>query len=254
MVHHLAVLPDCGPVDADNGAPCVIAVIAEAKKSGAGDAARIQAAYRTRVVDVDIILEAAHVAVVYIKGALVGGARNDCAIIEIYRYIMLAGTVIRVYIDDLARSIECAAIKGHHRGAVSPERIISAGAVKGRVGKYGALIPPVEGLAVDSAVIDDRIVCAYESEIIDCAGAERHIPESDGPGAVEAVVSVILCAVMCRVRNLRAYVPCGFITALSYESKIFTFRRTGAGNTVQRIVALSEGYRVTALSSGNSVQ
>lgn len=64
--------------------------------------------------------------------------------------------------------------------------------------------------------------------------------ERDRSCAIETVVAVILCAIICRVRNKRTDVPSGFVSAQTDKGQIFPLGVSGAGNLVKCVVALAE--------------
>ena len=64
--------------------------------------------------------------------------------------------------------------------------------------------------------------------------------ERDRSCAIETVIAVILCAIICRVRNFCTDVPSGFVSAQTDKGQIFPLGVSGAGNTVKCVVALAE--------------
>ena len=166
---------------------------------------------------------------------------------------MLACTVICVDVDDLAGRIEGAILKVHCGRAVRPDCIIIFRAVKRRVCKGCGGVAPVEGLTVDRAVFNNSLICTDKAEIICLSGAEGHILERDRSCAIETVVAVILCAIICRVRNKRTDVPSGFVNALTDKGQIFSLGVSGAGNFVKCVVALAELDGVSALGFCHSL-
>ena len=200
--------------------------------------------------DVKDVLIVSHVAVVDVQRSLIKRAADVVyrTVFEVDRDIVLSCTVISVNIDHLAGRIEGAAVKGHHRGGVRPERIIATGSIEGRVLELGTGIAPVEGLAVDDTVLYDRLVCTDKAKIVLGAGAEGHVLEGDRARTVKAVVTVVLGAKVCRVRDLCTDVPRRFVGALTNEGQVLALGRSGgrsavrsgAVNVVQGIVSLAQ--------------
>ena len=132
---------------------------------------------------------------------------------------MRSCTVIRVNIDHPAGRIEGAAVKGHHRGGVRPERIIVTGSIEGRVLELGTGIAPVEGLAVDGAILHGGVVDADKAQIIRRSGLQRHVFERDAIAAVKGIITIIFRAEIRRIGNCRANAPMGLVRALPHESQ-----------------------------------
>ena len=86
-------------------------------------------------------------------------------------------TVIRVNIDRFSVRIEGAGIKCHGRGAIRPERIIEAWSIEGRIDKLCTFITPVEGLAVDGAILHNGVINTSKTVIITGSTLELHIFE-----------------------------------------------------------------------------
>ena len=153
---------------------------------------------------------------------------------------MFSRTVISINIDHLAGRIEGAAVKGHHRRGVRPERIIATGSVEGRVFELGTLIAPVEGLAVDDTVLYNRIIRTDEAQIVRTTGAEGHVLERNFIRTIKAVVTVVLGAIEVRIRDQCTNVPRRVLGALANESQIFALGRASTGDAIQGIVALAQ--------------
>ena len=162
-------------------------------------------------------------------------------------------TVIRVNIDRFSRCIKGAVIKYHGRGAIRPDRIIFIWSIKGRISEHCTGITPVEGLAVDFAVIHHSIIRTDEAQIICITGAKRHIFEGDCSGTIKAVIAVILCAEIGRVRHLSTDIPGRFVRPLPHKGQVFSPGRIVAFDTVQCIIALAKGDGITALCIFHSI-
>ena len=160
---------------------------------------------------------------------------------------MFSCTEIRVNIDYLSTCIKGAGIKCHDRGAIRPNRIISTWSIEGRIDKLCTFITPVEGLAVDDAVIHHSIIRTDEAQIICITGAKRHIFEGDCSGTIKAVIAVILCAKKIRVRHLSTDIPGRSVRPLPHKGQVFSPGATNAGDTVQCIIALAKLDGITAL-------
>lgn len=77
--------------------------------------------------------------------------------------------------------------------------------------------------------------------------------ERDRSCARETVIAVILCAIICRVRNKRTDVPSGFVSAQTDKGQIFPLGVSGAGNFVKCVVALAELDGVSAFGCFDSL-
>ena len=195
------------------------------------------------IVDMDDVPIAGHVAVVDVQRLLSckeRGNRIHGAVVKVNLNIPFSCTVIRVNIDHFSRCIEGAVIKCHGRGAIRPERIISTWSIEGRIDKLCTLITPVEGLAVDDAIVHHSLIRTDEAQIICLAGAKRHIFEGDCSGTIKAVIAVILCAEIGRVRHQSTDIPGRHIRPLPHKGQIFSLGATNAGDTVQCIIALAK--------------
>ena len=159
---------------------------------------------------------------------------------------MVSCTVIRVNIDRFSVRIEGAVIKCHGRGAIRPDRIIFIWRIEGRISEHCTGITPVEGLAVDDAIVHHSLIRTDEAQIIYTAGAKRHIFEGDCSGTIKAVITVILCAIMSRIWHLSTDIPGRFVRPLTHKGQVFSLGATNAGDTVQCIIALAKLDGITA--------
>ena len=175
------------------------------------------------------------------------------AVVKVNRNVLFSCTVIRVNIDHFSRCIKGAGIKCHDRGAIRPNRIISTWSIEGRIDKLCTFITPVEGLAVDDAVIHHSIIRTDEAQIICITGAKRHIFEGDCSGTIKAVIAVILCAEIGRVRHLSTDIPGRFVRPLTHKGQVFSIGHTLAGDLVQCIIALAKGDGIIALCLSHSI-
>ena len=160
---------------------------------------------------------------------------------------MCSCTVIRVNIDHFSTCIKGAVIKCHGRGAIRPDRIISTWSIEGRINELCTFITPVEGLAVDGAIIHHSMIRTDEAQIICVTGAKRHILECDCSGIIKAVIAVILCAEIVRVRHLSTDIQGRFVRPLTHKGQVFSLGRIRAADTVQCIIALAKGDGITIL-------
>ena len=199
------------------------------------------------IIDVDDVLIAAHVAVIDVQRLFIeeesGGIHG--AVVKVNRDVMFSCTEIRVNIDYLSTCIKGAGIKCHDRGAIRPECISSIWSIEGRISEHCTFITPVEGLAVDDAVFYHCIVNTDEAQIICITGAKRHIFEGDCFGTIKAVIAVILCAEIGRVRHLSTDIPGRHIRPLPHKGQVFSLGRTNAADTVQRVIAFAQGDGIT---------
>ena len=158
---------------------------------------------------------------------------------------MVSCTGIRVNIDHFSVRIEGAVIKCHDRGAIRPECIIRAWCIEGRIVKLCTGIAPIVCLAVDDAVFYHCIVNTDEAQIIYRAGAKRHIFEGNCFGTIKAVIAVILCAELARVRHLITDIPGRFVRPQPHKGQVFSLGRTDTADTVQRVIAFAQGDGIT---------
>ena len=208
--------------------------------------------------DIDDVLIVAHVVVVDLQRSLKGSCGSPGnglhgAVVKVNRNVLFSCTVIRVNIDHFSRCIKGAGIKCHDRGAIRPNRIISTWSIEGRIDKLCTFITPVEGLAVDDAVIHHSIIRTDEAQIICITGAKRHIFEGDCSGTIKAVIAVILCAVLARVRHLITDIPGRFVRPLPHKGQVFSLGRIVAFDTVQCIIALAKDDGITARCRFHSI-
>ena len=166
---------------------------------------------------------------------------------------MVSCTVIRVNIDRFSVRIEGAVIKCHGRGTIRPECIIRAWCIEGRILEHCTGIAPIVCLAVDDAVFHHCIVNTDEAQIIHHARAKRHIFEGNCSGTIKAVIAVILCAVLARVRHLITDIPGRFVRPLPHKGQVFSIGHTLAGDLVQCIIALAKGDGIIALCLSHSI-
>ena len=162
-------------------------------------------------------------------------------------------TVIRVNIDRFSVRIEGAGIKCHGRGTIRPECIIRAWCIEGRILEHCTGIAPIVCLAVDDAVFHYCIVNTDEAQIIHHARAKRHIFEGNCSGTIKAVIAVILCAVLARVRHLITDIPGRFVRPLPHKGQVFSLGRIVAFDTVQCIIALAKDDGITARCRFHSI-
>ena len=166
---------------------------------------------------------------------------------------MVSCTVIRVNIDRFSVRIEGAVIKCHGRGTIRPECIIRAWCIEGRILEHCTGIAPIVCLAVDDAVFHHCIVNTDEAQIIHHARAKRHIFEGNCFGTIKAVIAVILCAVLARVRHLITDIPGRFVRPLPHKGQVFSLGRIVAFDTVQCIIALAKDDGITARCRFHSI-
>ena len=202
--------------------------------------------------DVKDVLIRSHVAVVDVQRSLAAAGVHG-AVVKVNRNVLSSCTVIRVNIDHFSRCIKGAGIKCHDRGAIRPNRIISTWSIEGRIDKLCTFITPVEGLAVDDAVIHHSIIRTDEAQIICITGAKRHIFEGDCFGTIKAVIAVILCAIILRVRHLSTDIPERFVSSLPHKGQVFSLGRINAADTVQCIIALAKDDGIIALGRSHSI-
>ena len=208
------------------------------------------------IVDMDDVPIAGHVAVVDVQRLLSckeRGNRIHGAVVKVNLNIPFSCTVIRVNIDHFSRCIEGAVIKCHGRGAIRPERIISTWSIEGRIFEHCTGITPVEGFAVDDAIVHHSLIRADEAQIICITGAKRHIFEGDCSGTIKAVIAVILCAQKIRVRHLSTDIPGRFVRPLPHKGQVFSLGRINAADTVQCIIALAKDDGITARCRFHSI-
>ena len=101
---------------------------------------------------------------------------------------MFSCFVIRVNIDHFSTCIKDAVIKCHDLGAIRPDRIISTWSIEGRTSEHRTGITPVEGLAVDDAIVHHSLIRTGKAQIICLAGAKRHIFEGNFSGTIKALI------------------------------------------------------------------
>ena len=65
------------------------------------------------------------------------------------------------------------------------------------------------------------MIRADEAQIIYLAGVKRHIFEGNFSGTIKAVIAVILCAVLARVRHLITDIPGRFVRPLPHKGQVF---------------------------------
>ena len=199
------------------------------------------------IVDMNDVLIGTHVAVVDIQRLFIEDGGIHGAVVKVNPNVMASCLVIRVNIDRFSRCIKGAVIKYHGRGAIRPDRIIEGWSIEGRISEHCTGITPVEGLAVDFAVIHHSLIRTDEAQIICITGAKRHIFEGDCFGTIKAVIAVILCAVLARVRHLSTDIPGRFVRPLPHKGQVFSLGRIVAFGTVQGIIALAKLDGITAL-------
>ena len=205
------------------------------------------------MVDLDDVLIAAHVAVVDVQRLLTKTVRIHGAVLKVNLNILFSCTVIRVNIDHFSRCIKGAVIKCHGRGAIRPDRIIEEWSIEGRIFEHCTGITPVEGFAVDDAIVHHSLIRADEAQIICLAGAKRHIFEGDCSGTIKAVIAVILCAEIGRVRHQSTDIPGRFVRPLTHKGQVFSLGHTLAGDLVQCIIALAKDDGITARCRSHSI-
>ena len=174
------------------------------------------------IIDIDDVLMAAHVAVVDVQHGLQAftGIINR-AVLKVDRNILLACTIVGIDIDDLTGRIKGTGVKGHGGRTVRPDCVISARAVECGIRKRCGLIAPVEGLAIDYTILNNRFVRTDKAEIIRFAGTERHVLERNRSCAVKAVIAVVLCTEISWIRNFCTDIPACFIGSLTHKGQVF---------------------------------
>ena len=227
---------------------------AETKYLRAGDL--IPGGGNIGICNVQDVLVLAHVGIVDVQSGFVkrssGGKISIYrAVVEIDGYIIFPGTKVGIYIDDFTFSIKSAAIKCHNRRAVCPKGIVacptSGRRIKGGIFERGTRIAPVEGFTVDCAVVDNGIVCTDKAQIVNRTRAESHIFKSNGASTIKTIVTVILSAIISRVRNWGTDVPRGDIHTRTHKSQVFALCGFLTVNAIKGIVAFAQIKRVTAL-------
>ena len=250
-IDHFAVLPDGGVAKVDKQSAGVISRLAtKAKQSRAGNFIRGHAGDRIVSGNIDNILIAAHIAVVDVQHRLQAETViHNRAAHEIDNDIILTRTIIGIDIDDLTGRVKGAVVKGHYGRTVRPDGIISARTVERGIRKLCGLIAPVEGLAVDYAIINNGVIRTNKAQIICTSGLERHVLERDRSRAVEAVIAVVLCAEVSRIRNCSADAPLGLTSSLTHKGQVFVLCHSTL--LMQRILTLAQLDGIAALSGGN---
>ena len=249
---HLAIFPDrLHTIVPVHLCPTTIVVLFTAKTEHLRAGRCIPGSRDIGIGDIDDVLIVAHVVVVDLQRSLKGSCGSPGnglhgAVVKVNRNVLFSCTVIRVNIDHFSRCIKGAGIKCHDRGAIRPNRIISTWSIEGRIDKLCTFITPVEGLAVDDAVIHHSIIRTDEAQIIYLAGAKRHIFEGNCFGTIKAVIAVILCAEIGRVRHQSTDIPGRFVRPLTHKGQVFSLGRIVAFDTVQCIIALAKDDGITA--------
>ena len=251
MRDHLAVLPNECTVDVHIQSTCVVGISLSAETIQTGTGSIVTLHTRNRIISGDIegILVATHVAVIDIQYLLHTETGNR-AVLKVDRNVILTRTIIGIDIDDLTGRVKGTGVKGHGRRTVRPERIISNRAVKRGIRKLRGLIAPVEGLAVDRAIFNDRLIRTNKAEIICTSGTERHVLERNRSRTVKAVIAIVLCTELIRIRHRSANTPSGFIGSLTLKSQIFP--RCLSALLVQRVFTLAQHDGSAGFRCGNS--
>ena len=202
-INHLAFLPNGSVAEVYNGSFCIIAGFAAiTKQTRAGYSICIYPVYSIAAGNIDDILKIPHVAVIDVQYRLQRQTGIiDCTTVEIYYDVMLSCTIIGVDIDDFARGIKRAVIEIHHARVVCPDGVISIWAVEYGITECCSLLTPVESLAVDHAVFNNRIVGTAKAKVIYAARTERHIFKCNCSCPVKTVIAVVLCTVISWIRN-----------------------------------------------------
>ena len=251
---HLAIFPDrLHTIVPVHLCPTTIVVLFTAKAEHLRTGDVIPGSRDSGMVDLDDVLIAAHVAVVDVQRLLTKTVRIHGAVLKVNLNILFSCTVIRVNIDHFSRCIKGAVIKCHGRGAIRPERIIEGWSIEGRILEHCTGITPVEGFAVDDAIVHHSLIRADEAQIICLAGAKRHIFEGDCSGTIKAVIAVILCAEIGRVRHQSTDIPGRFVRPLTHKGQVFSLGHTLAGDLVQCIIALAKDDGITARCRSHSI-
>ena len=206
FINHLATLPNGNGAEVYNGSACIICVgfAAITKQTRAGFFICIYyPIYNIIAGNIDDILIILPIAVIDVQHLLLRRRSGiiDCTTVEIYFDVKLVCTIIGVDIDDFASGIKRAVIESHHGRAVCPDGIISTRAVECGLSECCSLIAPVESLAVNHAVFNNRIVGTDKAKVICTARTERHIFKCNCSCPVKTVIAVVLCTIISWIRN-----------------------------------------------------
>ena len=253
-INHFAILPNGSVTEVYNGSACIIAgFTAIAKQTRAGYSICIYPVYNIVTRNIDGILIISHIAVIDVQhwfqrpiGII------DCTTGEIYCDVILSCTCIGVDIDGFARGIKRAVIESYHGRAVCPDGVISIRAVEYGVSECCSLIAPVESLAVDYAIINNRIVGTDKAKVIYFTRTERHIFKCNCFCPVKTVIAVVLCTEISWIRNFCTDIPPCFIRSLTYKCQVFTLGVSLAGNTVQCVVTFTQLDGIATFCSSHS--
>ena len=172
------------------------------------------------------------------------------AILEINSYIRCATFVIDI--DNLTGRIKCASVEGHYGRTVRPDGIISARTVKRGILKLCGSIAPVEGLAIDYTILNNRFVRTSKAEIVRFAGLQRHLLELDRSSAVKTVITVVFRAKISRIGHFCADIPTRFVGTLSNKGQVLALSRIRARNTIECVLCSGQHDGVAAFGCGNS--
>ena len=206
FINHFAFLPNGSFAEVYNGSACIICVgfAAITKQTRAGFFICIYyPIYNIIAGNIDDILIILPIAVIDVQHLLLRRRSGiiDCTTVEIYFDVKLVCTIIGVDIDDFASGIKRAVIESHHGRAVCPDGIISTRAVECGLSECCSLIAPVESLAVDFTVFNNRIVGTDKAKVICAARTERHIFKCNCSCTVKTVITVVLCTEISWIRN-----------------------------------------------------
>ncbi|MDD7491536.1 MAG: hypothetical protein PUK39_02800 [Clostridiales bacterium] len=171
MLDHLAIFPDSSTLDVDDRSAGVISWFlfpAEAKQAGTGDIICAHAGNTIIPCDVQDILIVTHIAVIDVQHRFQTEAGiGDRAIFKIDSHIVRPGVAIHIDIDNLTRRLESAAIKRHRRRRIGPNSVVSRRADKRGIPKRRRGIAPVEGLTLNHAVLNNCVISACKTKVID---------------------------------------------------------------------------------------
>ena len=255
FINHFAILPNGSVTEVYNSFAFIICggFTAKAKQTRAGCFICIYPVYNIAAGNIDDILKIPHVAVIDVQHwfqRLIGII--DCTTVEIYCDVMTSCTIIGVDIDDFARGIKRAVFESHHGRAVCPDGVIFIWAVECGISECCSLITPVESLAGDHAVFNNRIVGTDKAKVICAARTEPHIFKCNCSCTVKTVITVVLCTEISRVRNFCTDIPPCFIGSLTYKCQVFSLGVSLAGNTVQCVVTFAQLDGIAASCSNHS--
>ena len=252
---HLAVCPDQIAVQIHiRIASVAVLVTVKTEQLRAGHFIPSCGCINVRIVDVDDELIGTHESVVDLQHLLTQLGGIHSAVVKVNPNVLCCSLRVNIdYFSLITICIKGAVIKYHGRGAIRPERIIIFWSIEGRISEHCTGIAPIGCLAVDDAVIHHSLIRTDEAQIICITGAKRHIFEGDCSGTIKAVIAVILCAEIGRVRHQSTDIPGRFVRPLTHKGQVFSLGHTLAGDLVQCIIALAKDDGITARCRSHSI-